>query len=547
VNFIKVQTLRPQRWCTAEKTSRVRRLRQVSSQQPADVQPYRFEETILGTASYLSHPLTMEADPTSEQGQVARPLPEKPAQIEQPAPSVVATNRFAAKKANLRKRRQPDEGFGAGSDDEEDTGKKLANINDIKEEQKLRAKPKGLDAATLLTADTTKTEEQLSAATSAEPSAAPVGLRQSGGAGKSEFGSGFTAQLGGELFNGDDPLMRAYIEKRMKEELMSNGGKGSVAATDSSNNGPAAKRPKTLEEEERWLYQLPDHLNPAVIRKSLHHGGSSGAGPINPHKEESSSSSSGTSGSAAEDGTGTGGMIIAGGLGIQEVALPSSFIQKNLIETQRAAQALNERRQVRGAASIAMALGAGADVTRALPGGAADDDALDGSGAPGSRFLIGNLSSNFRLHNREFAIKMREQHHSEGAGGGAAGNSNTSAAAGPTMHHNEQRSGFGGSAAGSALAATGEGVGPLLQQLKGGGGGGGGHHLQPSGSSNSSSSGASASAGGAPSHQPHPHRHQQGQQGQHQGHQRRDRAAYADDDAAFKKFKERELKAFRNR
>jgi len=78
-------------------------------------------------------------------------------------------------------------------------------------------------------------------------------------------------------------------------------------------------------------------------------------------------------------------------------------------------------------------------------GGGAEFGA-DGMLSAPSRFIVGNLSSNFRLHGREYAMKMKGD-------------------SGAALHPMMQRSGYG-TAAGSALAVTGEGVAGLIHQLK---------------------------------------------------------------------------------
>jgi hypothetical protein len=419
-------------------------------------------------------------------------------------------------------------GFGTDSGDDAEPAN-AARMEAVRLEQAARARPRGLDAVSLSSAAAAAGGAGAADNLLSVPAAARSSAAAPGAAGKSEFGRGFAAAgSAADVAEGDDPQLAAFIAQKMAA-LRGGGGDG-------GGGGGAAAAATSAADAERALYALPPELRP--VERTAREGAGEGGGMM-----------LGGTGiaevrRAARRGAPAGGPALmpppptlappASSLPAPrlQVLLPEQFQASNLAATDAAKKAFLDRRMggVRGPAKVALALGADAAAVRALEGvggggggraraAAAAAAALAGGGGDaddggGRHVIVGNLSSNFKMHGREFAARMR---------GDAA----------PELHPTAQRSGVGG-ADDSAIVAD-SGIGALVKaqaarpgghghgqgqgaRRDGGGGGGGG-----------AAAAAAAAAAPADGSAPPPAK------------SRVPKRAQATDDAAFRQFKRREL------
>lgn len=189
--------------------------------------------------------------------------------------SEVAPVRAIIKKQGIRKRKRPDangDSDDSEGDDEAARREKLALLRDLREDQK-RAKARGLDPEALAQGDLigqaeeAKRAAKVAAAAAAEEAIGQYGLKAVAvGGGKSEFGSGFTAETG--IDSKDDPLLRAYIAQRLQEMQAAGGASAAAAAAVvGPQAGASLAAPSTgtsgsggSNDELKRLYEMPDEL-----------------------------------------------------------------------------------------------------------------------------------------------------------------------------------------------------------------------------------------------------------------------------------------------
>lgn len=193
----------------------------------------------------------------------------------------------AAKKQGIRKRKRPDSGLDAADSDEDDEAarrEKLALLRDLREDQK-RTKARGLDPEALAQGDLVgqaedaKRAAKVAAAAAAEAAIGQYGLKTTAaGSGKSEFGSGFTAETG--IDSKDDPLLRAYIAQRL-QEMNAAGGTSTAAAAAAAAAGipvleagargtasvPGQSGSASGNDELKRLYEMPEELRVSTARR----------------------------------------------------------------------------------------------------------------------------------------------------------------------------------------------------------------------------------------------------------------------------------------
>lgn len=187
----------------------------------------------------------------------------------EPAPA-----REIVKKQGIRKRKRPDANGDSDDNDAEDEAarrEKLALLRDLRADQK-RAKARGLDPDALAQGDLVGQAEEakraakVAAAVAAEEAIGQYGLKAAAaGGGKSEFGSGFTAETG--IDSKDDPLLRAYIAQRLQEMQAAGGASAAAAAAAVGPEAVAAAAPAGGSsgsaggnDELKRLYEMPDEL-----------------------------------------------------------------------------------------------------------------------------------------------------------------------------------------------------------------------------------------------------------------------------------------------
>jgi hypothetical protein len=328
----------------------------------------------------------------------------------------------------------------SNSSDDDDAGAPavdLARIRELREDQRLRGRAGGIDAAKALTLAPADVPPSSSAGAGAAEAPAAASEGPGGGLGKfaaartragGNDGAGGGGAVGGsgagDGDGGEDPLLLAFIEERMRgvgADGAAAGGAGgdralasSSSSSSSSSSGPLTAEAMLLHPER--LYELPENLRAPPKVGAAAAGASAAARAADP-------GGGSRAGGRSDADVGTGGVML-GGIGIAEVTLPDAEKERNARDTERLREMLMAKR-ARAAAvesgggragagretfgpSLASEYEGAAGEDTGVGGGGGGEAAHGGGGRGGpTRSLAGSYTANYSHHRREHALVVK--------------------------------------------------------------------------------------------------------------------------------------------